>query len=654
MAQDSIAYGESLLANIRDRNDKLRSQAKKEAKKDQWKSLAVSIGMNVVDNVFTGRQEALLNNEKLMAKKLEMTQVDTEANAFHAEIQKAMEYEGGIEAYKRNEHKKMVDARLKLDYVPGTYSIADYNLLVQKVSDASYDEFSESFDKRKASNKTYLASGNTAAYQRAINAEAKTKGMSGTILNAIGLGKITGNAQTDLLNVNPYEKNAAAQKVFQDQYKKTKDAGLSEFIAKEFSKEKRMKLGNAEVVFGDEWITYKTVNSAGLEEERKYKEWSQTQRDGSVETGVVSFDNILHKTSSENQIQNILEFSTAAAINLQNNNIQAGQSALLNLKPEDSNVIDKHVRDSLSQKNIEAGDGAVYDNASKEAKGTIASYVNQGGIAAADSRTGWGTAKDGRKVQLGLILENLRSSNPKDMPISGIQNPFETMFMIDKMSSDLVSGTQGISVIASNGVALYNRYHSEDIASREKTEEVFKNMSFFKNPKMADSPSRKRAEKTMEVVKLASELGLNPRSFGGTKNMLLAVDSDINKYRDILYGTDKVEDSSNLGGATGSTKGESGRENPILNAAVLEGIKAPEGPSKTRSGQQIRWSSVQHKEYAKLVEVSENIKEIETKLNGIQKGDFGARRKISGLKKRLAEEKAGLIVSKNEYTEKYL
>jgi hypothetical protein len=179
-------------------------------------------------------------------------------------------------------------------------------------------------------------------------------------------------------------------------------------------------------------------------------------------------------------------------------------------------------------------------------------------------------------------------------------------------------------------------------------------MSFFKNPKMADSPSRKRAEKTMEVVKLASELGLNPRSFGGTKNMLLAVDSDINKYRDILYGTDKVEDSSNLGGATGSTKGESGRENPILNAAVLEGIKAPEGPSKTRSGQQIRWSSVQHKEYAKLVEVSENIKEIETKLNGIQKGDFGARRKISGLKKRLAEEKAGLIVSKNEYTEKYL
>jgi len=56
MAQDSIAYGESLLADIRQRNDKLRSQAKKERNKDLWKSVAVKIGTDVVSDIFTQRQ----------------------------------------------------------------------------------------------------------------------------------------------------------------------------------------------------------------------------------------------------------------------------------------------------------------------------------------------------------------------------------------------------------------------------------------------------------------------------------------------------------------------------------------------------------------------------------------------------------------------
>ena len=499
MAQDSIAYGESLLADIRERNEEAEKRARKDAKRGAWKELAVGIGMKVADNVFQQRQDAFSNNEQLMAQKLSMQKVDGEATAFNNTYQAAMKYDGGVEAWKRNEVEKMAAARLRQDYVEGTYSEADFNLLTKKVADGYYDTYSDEFDKRLKANQAYLNSGNTEAFTKAIASQAKSKGMTGTFLNTIGLGKITGNTQTDLLKVNPYEKNANAQKIFQDQYNQTRDAGLSEFIAKEFSKEGRMKLGRPSVQISDEIITMKSINSAGMETEIKVQQATQGRKDGSVERFLINLNGSRYSLSSVQKLQDTLEFSTAAALQQQNKNIQAGQNALQNLKAVDSNIIDSHIADNLKDRSFYETDKD-YIAAGDKKKATIAAYVTQGGIAAADQRTGWGTAKDGRKVQLALILDNMRSSNPKEMPVSGIQNPFETMFKIDQISANLVTKNTGISRIASNGVALYDHYHGQSDDVRSSIDDRFANMSFIKNPNMAGTPSRARAEKTMEVV----------------------------------------------------------------------------------------------------------------------------------------------------------
>ena len=63
MAQDSIAYGESLLADIRERNDKAERRARKDAQRGEWKALAVDRGMNVANDIFATRRNELLNNE---------------------------------------------------------------------------------------------------------------------------------------------------------------------------------------------------------------------------------------------------------------------------------------------------------------------------------------------------------------------------------------------------------------------------------------------------------------------------------------------------------------------------------------------------------------------------------------------------------------
>ena len=640
MAQDSIAYGESLLANIRDRNDKLRSQAKKEAKKDQWKSLAVNIGMKVADDIFQQRQEAFSNNEQLMAQKLSMQKVDEEATAFNNTYQAAMKYDGGVEAWKRNEVEKMAAARLRQDYVEGTYSEADFNLLTKKVADGYYDTYSDEFDNRLKVNQAYLTSGNTDAFERAINSQAKSKGMTGTFLNAIGLGKITGNTQTDLLSSNAYEKNADAQKIFQDQYNQTRDAGLSEFIAKEFSKEGRMKLGRPLVQISDEIITIKGTNSAGMETETKVRQAMQGRRDGSVERFLINLDGSRYSLSSVQKLQDTLEFSTAAALQQQNKNIQAGQNAIQNLKAVDSNIIDSHIKNNLEDRSFYETD-ADYIAAADNQKATIAAYVTQGGIAAADQRTGWGTAKDGRKVQLALILDNMRSSNPKEMPVSGIQNPFETMFKIDQISADLVTQNTGISRIVSNGVALYDHYHGQRDDVRSSIEDRFANMSFFKNPTMASTSSRARAEKTMEVVKIASELGLNPRDYGGKAQMLQDVDAKLNEYRAELSGSSAPE-ITQTGAAATTAQG----------VTSLEELEAPVGPAKTRRGQQIQWTSPQHKDYAAIESAVEKMEEIEIRLADPQVTNYGGMEPT--LKKRLAEAKANVVALKNAYTKTYL
>ena len=94
MAQDSIAYGESLLADIRQRNDKLRSQAKKEQKRNLWKAAAVKIGTEVVSDIFTQRQEAFLQNEKAAQNKIMLGELEKEARDWNTTFQTAQKEPG--------------------------------------------------------------------------------------------------------------------------------------------------------------------------------------------------------------------------------------------------------------------------------------------------------------------------------------------------------------------------------------------------------------------------------------------------------------------------------------------------------------------------------------------------------------------------------
>ena len=158
---------------------------------------------------------------------------------------------------------------------------------------------------------------------------------------------------------------------------------------------------------------------------------------------------------------------------------------------------------------------------------------------------------------------------------------------------------------------------------------------------MASTSSRARTEKTMEVVKIASELGLNPRDFGGRAQMLQDVDAKLNEYRA------KLSDSS-----AGQTKQAGAATTPAQGVTSLKELEAPVGIAKTRRGNQTQWTSPQHKDYAEIGSAVEEVEEIEIKLADPPMANYGAA--VPTLKKRLAEAKANVVALKNAYTKTYL
>lgn len=128
MAQDSIAYGESLLADVRERNAKEQRKAESRAKKDFWKGAAVKIGLDVAKDIMGQRQTAFLNNEENMANKLRTTKAYDQSTAITAREKEAQAFEGGYDAYWAGKADTEVDAYLQTKFASGTYNPSAYAL----------------------------------------------------------------------------------------------------------------------------------------------------------------------------------------------------------------------------------------------------------------------------------------------------------------------------------------------------------------------------------------------------------------------------------------------------------------------------------------------------------------------------------------------
>ena len=215
MAQDSIAYGESLLADIRDRNDKLRSQAKKEAKKEKWKSMAVNIGMDLANDMFKSKQIAFQNSEANVQNKLQIETGHTYANGVIAEHQKADVYKGGVNAYVMDNVKNELKFEYGKTYAEGNRNELEFNELINSEAAKLFDTRLKEYNGRLTKTKEYLAGGDLSRYNSNIK-ELSGKGTAQGALSGL-ISKLTGNSNADLYN-SQNEEILRQSKEYQDTY----------------------------------------------------------------------------------------------------------------------------------------------------------------------------------------------------------------------------------------------------------------------------------------------------------------------------------------------------------------------------------------------------------------------------------------------------
>jgi hypothetical protein len=232
MAQDSIAYGESLLADVRKRNSDAERRERKDARRNEWKGLATKIGMSVADDIFATKRNQLLNNENSLRQKMEITSANTFATDFSTQMTEATKYAGGEKAYWQNDFNTIVNNKLSKKFLPNQRNELQYQKLLQATVNKTFESYYAEIQKKKEATQEFLYKGATKNYNFNMN---KIAG-EGTAENAVAraISNLTGNLDLDVYkskNEELQKTSTEYQTTYVDTFNKTRNEMLATAVA---------------------------------------------------------------------------------------------------------------------------------------------------------------------------------------------------------------------------------------------------------------------------------------------------------------------------------------------------------------------------------------------------------------------------------------
>tara|TARA_R110000764_G_scaffold68489_4_gene142080 strand:- start:8707 stop:10410 length:1704 start_codon:yes stop_codon:yes gene_type:complete len=456
MAQDSIAYGESLLADIRDRNDKLRSQAKKEAKKEKWKSVAVNIGMDLANDMFKSKQIAFQNSEANVQNKLQIETGNNYANGVIAEHQKADVYKGGVNAYVMDNVKNELKFEYGKTYAEGNRNELEFNELINSEAAKLFDTRLKEYNGRLTKTKEYLAGGDLSRYNSNIK-ELSGKGTAQGALSGL-ISKLTGNSNADLYN-SQNEEILRQSKEYQDTYssawKQTRNSTLAKAVAENMPSD----LGMPAHIIGTGY-TEKTTDFLGTVHERRVHPVTSNVRN--KEGNLVSVTRAMQLTGdgwvkyAANQQAQDINMNVVAG-SLKPEEIAAGKLAYEAIPGEDK----ANLRTIFaSQIKLESGSDKLSKNDSGYAaqllfkEEAFAKRLVAAGKMA--KKEGWGSNKTGQKIFLQAVKNKIKTKG--SVSDLGRLNIFDTMFAMQELTATnkLVGGkSSGVQELANRPEDMY-------------------------------------------------------------------------------------------------------------------------------------------------------------------------------------------------------
>jgi hypothetical protein len=469
MAQDSIAYGESLLADIRQRNDKLRSKANSDKKKDFWKAQAVEIGMSVANDIFASKQGAFVNSETNVQNKIAIETGHKYANGVIDEHTKADAYKGGVNAYVMDNVKNELSFEYGKTYAKGNRSELEFNELINNEAAKVFDTRLTEYNERLTKTKEYLAGGDLGRY----NANIKELSGKGTARGALSgfITKLTGNSNADLYNSQNEEilrQSKEYQKSYSSTWKQTRNATLAKAVAENMPTD----LGTPAPIVGTAY-TEKTTDFLGAVQERRVAPVTYNVRN--KKGNLVSVTRAMQLTGDgwvkyapNQQAQDINMATVAGALKPQE--IATGKVIYDAMPGKDKanlrTIFAEQIKLESGSDELTKSDRGYGAQLLLKEEAFVRRLVAAGKMA---RKEGWGTNQTGQKV----FLQAVRNKMETEGSISdlGRLNIFDTMFAMQELTATnkLVRGkSSGMQELANRPEDMYTALEGMNRGKRSK------------------------------------------------------------------------------------------------------------------------------------------------------------------------------------------
>lgn len=468
MAQDSIAYGESLLSGIRERNDKITRQNKKDAKRDAWKKLGMKVAIGVAESALESRQNKFLNNESLLRSRMAVKNGYEQANQDIKMFQDAQKETGGLGGLAEKQLRADLTNKWHENYAKGTYSTTTFNDWLTTSVKTLKPKRLEALQNRFTATQEYLNSGNIETYVKKQAAAAPGKDVSSFI--GEGIGRLFGKSpEDDLHNLNN-DNMVTESKQFQKDYglawNKTRNAVLSKYVATNLPTDP----GVPAPVIGDAVDISTTHPVTGEQETVKgYPITTQRRVDGKTVTDitvhVIGPNGGYVPYSAASQNRNI-DFNTGASM-LTKNQVTLGVQEFHQAPGDSIASLNKVFAERISIETdgkIESLSDDGFADLLVQKQEAFSRGMVMAGITARNE--GWATAEMGRKIYLQQAVE--QAANKGGVNAFGHNNTFGTLFAIDTLvsSSDLTNGRTSMARLFDDNTKLYNSLVDMDDAQR--------------------------------------------------------------------------------------------------------------------------------------------------------------------------------------------
>ncbi len=248
MAQDSIAYGESLLSGIRKRNDSIARDQKREAKRDKWKALGMQAAIGVAESALKSKHEKFLNSEAALARQTGMNKAITNGQTTLNDLETIKSYAGGQDQYVMDTYTApLIKQYMQKQYADGTYSTAHFNAVSKKLADLYNPTMVAAFNKEANATKTFFENNDVDLYNSNREKLAGAKTVEDGFINLVKglpvIKSLTGDIDRDTVRANQEAYRLAAVgdkdvqgshekslKGFQEVFDKTQSSGLADFV----------------------------------------------------------------------------------------------------------------------------------------------------------------------------------------------------------------------------------------------------------------------------------------------------------------------------------------------------------------------------------------------------------------------------------------